>query len=301
MYKESWMENLQSSMPLREVTVPGSHDAGMWDVHIGSPWNSARTGSAATFAKIAKYTTPCTTVNYAKTQNLDLVDQFREGVRYFDLRVAKHIENGKVQYRFTHGLLGSDFLDGMRDLIKYSNKFPKEILICDVRFIFGFTDQDHQIFQDSLLNIIGDRLADNSFRTSTKLSEFWETKKNVILIYHSANRYKNFWPSSRIGMTWPNTTNSDVAIEKMGKFITGVQNSWYINTDKFYGLHATLTPDNLYVGLRLWGSVQHLANKLNKKMVKLMKEDWKEAKLSFVMYDVVEYPGLADAIIQSNF
>jgi hypothetical protein len=305
MDKNKWMSLLDENTPLREINVPGSHDAGTSDIHICSPWNSARKDSSATFAKIARYTTPCTNVNYSKTQNLDLTDQFKHGVRYFDLRVAKHYVGEQIEYRFTHGLLGGKFLDGMRDLIIYSKNFPSEILICDIRFIWGFNEDDHKIFQSYLLNLIDNRLAKyQDFKASTKLKDYWFAEKNIIVIYHhTMNKNPAFWPKSTVASLWPNTTNSSVAVDKMDKFISELHstNRWDNNPNTFYGLHATLTPDTFYVATHLWSSVIKLANQLNNKLVPLMKGKWKDSKLSFVMFDVVEYPQLADAIILSNF
>jgi len=306
MNKNKWMESLLPNTPLRNINVPGSHDAGTWDIHACSPWNQARDDLASKFAKIARYTTPCTTVNYSKVQNLDLVDQFREGVRYFDLRVAKHIQDSKIQYRFTHGLLGGSFLEGMKDLIEYSEKYPKEILICDIRFIYGFEKKDHEVFQNDLVKMIGNRLANSDvLNASSKLKKFWDLNKNIIVIYHSFTKYRfpHFWSPNTVTSLWPNTTNTDLAVQKMDDYINNLKtsNRWDKNPNTFYGLHATLTPDNLYVATHLWWSTKKLARNLNKKMVDLFKNEWKDAKLSFVMYDVVEYPELAETIIKTNF
>lgn len=294
MDKSCWMSTLYEDTPLNEVTVPGSHNAGSWGIHACSPWNSARKGTAAKFAKLAKYTLPCINVNYAKVQNLDLVDQFKEGVRYFDLRVAKH--EGK--YRFSHGLLGSDFLTGIQDLIDHTSfhKYNKEIMVLDIRFIWGFSEIDHYKFQECLLNMIGSRIAiRKKFKALSPLSKYWDHKKNIIVFYNSKFKSELFWSKRNIESTWPNALDPIIAVDKINKFIDNVDVK-----NKFYGVHAILTPTVKYVATRPFSSTIKLSESINKRVVKLMEDQWAN-KVSFIIYDVVEYPGLAEAIILSNF
>lgn len=294
MDKSCWMSRLDEDMPLNNVTVPGSHNAGSWDIHACSPWNSARKGTAAKFAKLAKYTLPCINVNYAKVQNLDLVDQFKEGVRYFDLRVAKHDDD----YRFSHGLLGSKFLDGIQDLLDHTSfyKYNKEILVLDIRFIWGFRENDHYKFQERLLHMIGNRIASRKkFSPSSSLSKYWNSQKNVIVIYNSKMRSKLFWSKRNIKSTWPNALDPTIAVDKINKFIHDIKDDKY-----FYGVHAILTPTVKYVATRPFSSTIKLSESINKKVIDLMDNEWAK-KVSFIIYDVVEYPGLAEAIILSNF
>lgn len=63
----NWMGGLASSTRLREVTMPGSHDAGMSETH--------------------HCTLPVGVPEFSKTQALSIAQQLAAGVRYLDIRV----------------------------------------------------------------------------------------------------------------------------------------------------------------------------------------------------------------------
>eukprot|EP00734_Pompholyxophrys_sp_LG126_P000322 Pompholyxophrys_sp_v1_NODE_112_length_1918_cov_1.494364.p3 type:complete len:108 gc:universal NODE_112_length_1918_cov_1.494364:517-840(+) len=86
-------------------------------------------------------------------------------------------------------------------------------------------------------------------------------------------------------------------------YITKQMNESYnttINKGQIFGVWGILTPDNDYVAWHLLNNTQRLAAQLNSKMIGLAQKEWK-GRCGCLMYDVVEYPGLADAIIDSNF
>lgn len=297
-----WMSRLNPSLKLTEVAMPGAHDAGTYDINCNSPWNPHRTGEASKWAKVAKHVAPCVTVNYSKVQNMDLVDQFRDGARYWDLRVAKYQPdaNKPVEYRFTHGLLGGDFIKGVLDLIEYSHNFPKEILILDIRFIFGFDASDHEFLQSTLIEAAGSRLADAiNYKPASLLSKYWNDGKNIIIVYCN-NDVRNplLWSNRSLRSVWPNSQDADIAMQFFDDSVKA--NGDRASDTRLYGLHATLTPDGEYIACNLFGTTQKLAAALNAKLIPAINGPWK-GKLNYVMYDVIEYPGLADAIIESNF
>lgn len=286
-----WMSRLNEDIPLNKVTLPGTHNSGSYGINILSPINPHKNEKVLKWLKVAKYTLPCINVNYSKVQNQNLVEQFKTGIRIFDLRVAKYGD----KYRFTHGLLGNEFFKEITELVKYSQKYKKEVLIFYIKFVFGFDDNDHINFQEQLKNIIGSRLAESGkFRPTTQLQKFWNQNKNIIVIYKNKHRTKPFWKSSALQFKWPNTTDSDKAIKFIDRYLVNDDNG------KFFGVDAVLTPTGGYIASHPFGSTQNLAKDINVKMYNLL--SYKKLKnVSFIMYDVSEYPNLSKKIIDSNF
>lgn len=294
-----WMSNLNPLLKLTQVAIPGAHDAGTYGINCASQWNPHRTDEASTWTKIAKWFAPCIVVNYSKVQNLNLIEQFNQGVRYWDLRVAKYQPDTSKppQYLFTHGLLGTDFIKNVVELIHYSKQYPKEILILDIRFIYGFNDDDNAMLKNVLTEAIGDNLIDSiNYKPTDTLQKLWNDGKSIVVMWKLYDQhYGKLWPSHYLTMVWPNKTNADEAITFFNEYMKEENDG-----EELFGLHATLTPDGHYIATHLWSSTQHLASLLNNKLVPLIKGGWK-GKLNCIMYDVVEYPQLTEAVIESNF
>lgn len=292
--RSDWMNDLSPDLSLINITLPGSHDAGTYGIDVCSKWFDGYKSDPTVdrISKIASYVAPCIVVNYSKVQNIDLVDQFKLGIRYWDIRFAKHNNS----YFFIHGLMGSDAIKDIKSLVEYSKYHPKEILLLDFRMFHGMTDDDHKELQRIVLDIVGDRLVDNSFNVKTKLSRFWDENKNIVIIYNNINN-QHFW-SSRSNVTlWPNTVKADKAINYFQDIIDRSGNRY--DDNKLLGLQYTLTPDTDYVVKHLLGSTQNLVKPLNDKIVEFTEKN--KGRYNYLMYDIVEYPNMAETIIKSNF
>ena len=289
------MSNLNGELALRKVTLPGTHDAGTYDIHLFSPMNPHRHDKALKWIKISKYTLPWIAKNYSKTQNVNLVEQFKLGIRVFDLRVAKY----RGEYRFTHGMLGGVVLNDITDLIKYSQQHSKEIIILYFKFIFGFTDEDHKIFQTRLNSVIGNRLADyQHYKPDTKLVKYWSKKKNIIVVYNDPAKDGRYWNRRIMGSKWLNKTKAEDAMEYIQPYLDNGGKSY---KNRLWGIDAALTPDGKYIATNFWSSTIKMAKTLNKRMVEELKNAKTTRNISYIFFDVAEYPELARVIIDSNF
>ncbi len=128
----NWMGDIRDDVPLCEVVIPGSHDAGTY----------------------------CT--NYlARTQGYSVKTQLEMGARYFDLRVNK-TENGYYMFHaMFNGEKFSDVLDAICDFIKAN---PTETLILDFQHFKGGAEADVAAFLE-------ERLADFAVKNTAGLSD----------------------------------------------------------------------------------------------------------------------------------
>ena len=63
----SWMQKIQNYRLINDIVLPGSHDSGMWELRsCNIPLNQLR---------------------LVKTQRLNMLEQLKQGARYFDFRV----------------------------------------------------------------------------------------------------------------------------------------------------------------------------------------------------------------------
>ncbi len=105
-----WMLYIADEVPVVDIVMPGSHDAGTYDM------------------------------NYlGRTQAHPIAKQLNIGVRYFDLRVNK-TEEGYFLY---HAMFdGENFVDVLEDIKTFITENPSETLILDFQHFKGGSEAD---------------------------------------------------------------------------------------------------------------------------------------------------------------
>ena len=131
----NWMSGVSGSLYLHEITIPGTHDAAMWDPFtIGDLFLIQKAGHV-----------------FAKTQTLSIKEQLNAGIRLFDLRVTNtyprsnqsgcYLVHGKVNsgvdWRY-YGDMPGDKVMTLDDVLGWVQEFlrahPTETIILDTSF-----------------------------------------------------------------------------------------------------------------------------------------------------------------------
>ena len=129
----TWMAGISDSALLRQVAIPGSHDAGT----RGLLWAG-------------------------ETQTYTIAQQLQSGVRYFDLRVHKKGDN----YVIFHSILdGTGFLEILTFIREFIQTHPSEVILLDFQHFKGSQEGVKQL----LLSELGDRGL--LVRNTTELSQ----------------------------------------------------------------------------------------------------------------------------------
>ncbi len=112
---ENWMSRLDDSLPIGAISIPGTHDAGTGN------------GFTAEFAPLAE--------QFATTQDCTIGEQFRSGIRAFDMRPAVVKENDKTRLHIFHGVMKTtlNFEDAVYELIDSLKANPTEFIIIVMR------------------------------------------------------------------------------------------------------------------------------------------------------------------------
>jgi hypothetical protein len=115
---------------------------------------------------------------WARTQSQSIYDQLSGGVRYFELRFAKH--DGK--FLIYHTLLGPDSEEIFSDVRRFIDEpgHQKEIIILDIS-ICGFDIIDRQVFTWTLKEKFGHVLIPRDHASYT-LDELWTAGEQVVII-----------------------------------------------------------------------------------------------------------------------
>jgi len=99
----SWMSGIDSTLTMAQLSVPGTHDSGTQKISPG-PYH---------------------------TQNFDISTQLGDGIRFLDIRLAKHSSKDKTDpLQVNHGNISCDisFGDVLNDCVAFLNANPAEVI-----------------------------------------------------------------------------------------------------------------------------------------------------------------------------
>jgi 1-phosphatidylinositol phosphodiesterase len=99
----SWMRDIPDDTPVTTLNIPGTHD------------------SCCTAGPLG----------FAKTQNLDLIDQLNAGIRFLDIRLAHYRDNLFVHHDVVH--MRKTYGDVLKIFIRFLEQYPSETILMSVK------------------------------------------------------------------------------------------------------------------------------------------------------------------------
>ena len=143
----SWMSdnwNLVKDQSLADLVIPGSHDAGTYDLFANAfvpiDHKALKPGAPQEYCTILGYDFGFCT-GYAITQSGTIYDQLKAGSRFFDLRFARTKESGGLfNFRVHHSFVGSTSDEVFSDIRRYLAEpgHDKEIIILQFTQMVGY-------------------------------------------------------------------------------------------------------------------------------------------------------------------
>jgi len=135
--RASWMQdrlNTLGQKSLRELVLPASHDAAMYD----------------------------TTFDHARNQNLSIYEQLRYGIRYFDLRPMWMSRGRRSEFVIHHsGLQGPTLQKVLNDVKQFAQHRHQELIILKFSHFKGVTPRRYTDLANQIIATIGDWLVDS--------------------------------------------------------------------------------------------------------------------------------------------
>jgi hypothetical protein len=307
---DKWMAQLPKDIkdqPLSSLAIPGSHDCGSYAL-------TTRYGMAPDKNDIQnswwfKYFPAVAlgiTKRWCKTQEVNIHQQLKHGVRYFDMRGAPLVIGKKIYTRdlplgseafastldlyFVHGLYGPRIYDMLKSISHFLEKNPGEVVIIHFQHFHSVNKHMLKHLMDQIMSLFGSKVC--PYKKSDQcpsLNQLMCQGHQVIVFFpteiESSFKHAALWPSSLLPNPWANTTSIPV----LQSFLQKEQNQR--NPDRFFVTQGVLTPDNNYIKRNLPRSLKtSLANQCNKFLV-----SWLETRRSgvkgpnIVMSDFVEF------------
>lgn len=171
-----WMGDLATSLPgftdmrLTTIAMPGSHDALTSDIKK----EKRAEGGLGVVAKIPLVGK--TVLKLSKAQGDNIIDQFKNGARYFDLRIVK-TEKG---FEGVHGFYNGTIEKSFRDLKAFLDTRPTELILLDFQDV---DTDDHGGLIDLMNTIFGDLIYRSTGPLTVSYGSLIQTNKRVIIFY----------------------------------------------------------------------------------------------------------------------
>lgn len=313
-----WMELLEqhsAQKTLRQLFIPGAHDAATAAITADSPWGS---GSQELLGKFPKWLQKWllklggkklkeAVCAWSRAQGMSITAQLNAGIRYFDLRVARHKDN---EFYFTHSLLSGRVSAGLSEFADFLPAHPKEIVILDFQHFYSMSPADHDRFASTLSTKFDYKLIERPGQFAP-LSSIWAKNQQVVLLYNGDSEgqqaltaHPKFWDRNKsIRSMWCDKRSHSLG-DLHDCLRDEVSNYSTLALNVFFVLQGVLSPDaGMIVAGALHGSprsLKDLAEKYNTAVVGWFENEWSRFPLNILMIDWVEVGALVHKCIELN-
>ncbi len=233
--RKIWMESEYSNIkdkPLWQVTLPGSHDSGAYDMELE---HASGSGTSAVPAFLAR--------PFAETHEDDMADQLAGGARYFDVRPY----NKSGTYYAWHSLIGDGIINMLNDTREFLETTNNELVILKFSHFCEFdNDSVHQDFINLVKSKLGNYIYKNNNSSkqllTTTIGQFVGNGSKVIIWYNnnyiSSNPEDGFFRTIYLVNSYSNTDNfNSMRSDQLAKLYKNPS-----SVTQMFGLSWTLTP-----------------------------------------------------------
>jgi len=194
------MANLSTelrSLKISDLAIPGSHDSGSYSLLTNQPIDVLNEHDKySRYFKMASSKSDSKLLNemtyrWSKTQDLNITEQLKLGIRYFDFRLAEDQHN---VFRVVHRLFGVTFEEIINQINDFSELHPKEVLLVDIRQIDTHPGtslahaQNRTISQ--LQRILKSRICPNSIMKNLNVRYIWKQNCQILIFYNALQKSK---------------------------------------------------------------------------------------------------------------
>jgi hypothetical protein len=299
--RSRWMEQLAihlASKTIRRVILPGSHDAGTASISSGSPLSP----DAPDLPIPSAITAPVISA-WSRAQSLHIGEQLQEGIRYFDLRVARNGSDGKLYY--AHSMFADNVLDSISQITAFLQSHQRELVILDFQHFLNLSAEDHISLARALDSAFADLLVPPPQAGVFPTLEFvWSRHQQVIIVYSNESggseilaTHTNFWSRNLLSSKWAETPDPIKLHEYLRNVITCAP------SDQLFVLQGVLTPDTKMILHGLVGnpsSLQDLAQLVNPQLLSWCATEWANKGLNIIMVDWAVESGVVEYAIRMN-
>lgn len=303
----NWMGLNQSKLcqrKLSQLVLPGTHNSGASNLKTRQkrpkgdflpPDTDSTKRSLSLSGPIYR--------GWSQCQNNTIKKQLNDGIRAFDLRIAK---DKKGEFFCCHGLYGEKLDSVLRSIAEFSKTFPKEIILLDFAKFYTWNQSLNGQFSaknslskmahTSLITKIRQHLGKRLLAPMIKgtrgpqstwqstLADIWKSQRSIIVHYRHSSAKAPLW-RSKIQSSWANTWNRKTMGKRLSRSLAKVSD------EKFFRLNGEATPDQSLIvkSLDPFGNfpknLRRLARETNPIFFSWILNDWRDKRLNIVQVD----------------
>lgn len=320
--------------PMRELVIPGTHDAGVYELQSTYQRRTNFSDASMVFAPDAEtmkqalsFAEPVM-MGWAKAQNRRIYDQLRDGIRYLDLRVC--VDGGDGSFRACHGLYGPTFGVILSDVRQFLDEHPGEVVILGFNHFWdgklqtdagkklgeqeGLRPEKWQEFGDLVKANLRGKLVTSTFTPSSSLNDLWNgrtassTNQAIAIIDRGDSPLTtdpSFWIQQEAG-TWVGETveATDFKNRTLQQIDAASRNSY---AGKFWGVRASLSPKGGDYAIMLASpgpsvpkNLQQMAAATNPVVLGWILNDWRNRPINLVWVDHYHESQLVNVALERN-
>ncbi|KAJ9599936.1 hypothetical protein L9F63_009764 [Diploptera punctata] len=276
----TWMSDMKpqlSSLLLRHIFLPGTHDAGSYTEYTAAEGNNL----------IFKYTI---------TQEEDILSQLINGIRYLDIRVG-YYPNTDEKWYLNHGVIS---IHPLRDILEDVQTFMEktnEIVILDFHeFPVGFGSglDVHKQLVEYLTTELGEYAASPGLTWDATLGDIWTLGKRLVVSYNNNNMVASstiLW--SAVDQKWGDVQSAADLYTYLAQVMASSPPAigWSANSE--------LTPKALDIVNDTFHGLRNMAEMVNRNVTEWFRGEWGQ-RANIVSADYFRATGLVDEAIRWN-
>ncbi|KAM8888003.1 PI-PLC X domain-containing protein 1-like isoform 2-T5 [Synchiropus picturatus] len=299
-----WMAKLPPELltvPLWNVALPGSHDCMSYDLDINSailePDRLTRFSKIGFLRKVV--------CKWATTQDRSIIDQLNASARYFDLRIARQLDDpNPTRLYFFHGLrTHSDVETVLEDINGWATLHPKEILILSFSHFKNFEKNPvglHLHLLQFIKTLFGPKLI---YRKCCPTMEFcWNQKRNVLIAYDFPGQIDPKAHPNICGKIPYYYGNTMDLVQVESKILQTLESQKQKNGFFVCGLNLTLPEDASVIKyvLKPFNSLAKVIERSLPELVKFMGQRAEGGRVCIFASDLVTHDDFVSTVIKLN-
>ncbi|XXQ38016.1 Phosphatidylinositol-specific phospholipase C X domain-containing protein [Plasmodiophora brassicae] len=203
----SWMHDMRAyvaNVPMVDLTIPGSHDAGSFAITDESPVAPDGIPYMESISRLplVGHLAKQVAARWSIAQGRTILEQLRSGIRYLDLRVtvgshavppvARDDSDPLVKDLFImHELIGGRIVDAIAQIAQFLDENPHEVVLVDFVRVLDVDRARLQALYDHLEQTFSHRLAPVVIPAQrVTLQSLWQTRRQII-VFRDCNET---WP-----------------------------------------------------------------------------------------------------------
>ncbi|MDP6537964.1 MAG: phosphatidylinositol-specific phospholipase C domain-containing protein [Planctomycetota bacterium] len=171
--RTDWVAALHAEHPrtrLVDLVLPGTHDSGSHAITSDSPPAPGEPRLYSSFGALASA--------WARTQERSIAEQLSDGIRYLDLRVARH----EGELVLVHGLVSRKLAGALEEIRSFAQAHPGEPVLLD------FQAMPKAPAHPELDALLQDSLSAHLFEAAAPLDTWtlgalWESGRSLVAIF----------------------------------------------------------------------------------------------------------------------